>query len=146
MSEKLQVRQSIVVAAERERVWRAITRPDHFSKWFGMQITYTKLAVGETIIFSEGDWNDTGKIARVEPPEWYAFEWPADMDSEVNTLVTFYLEVVPGGEGTRITITEDGFEQLAEEVRVTRFKLNDKGWGIQVQNIADYLAQGKDTE
>lgn len=144
MGEKMQVRQSIVVAAERERVWRAITQPQHFTKWFGMQMAYTQLVVGEAIIFSEGDWSDKGKIAIVEPPERYGFEWPADMNSEVNTLVTFYLEVVP--EGTRITITEDGFEGLPEDVRATRFKLNDKGWAIQVKNIEDYLAHGRDSE
>lgn len=55
----------------------------------------------------------------------------------METLVTFYLETV--AEGTRLTVTETGFEALPEEVRQTPFARNSKGWRIQMNNIAEYL-------
>jgi uncharacterized protein YndB with AHSA1/START domain len=131
----MEIRRSVVVAADQEKVWRAITQPEHFSKWFGGQIQFERLAVGETISFFEE--NYPGTIAIVEPPERFGFYWTAELGYPVETLVTFHLETV--AEGTRITVTETGFEALPEDVRHIPFARNDKGWSIQMNNIAAYL-------
>jgi uncharacterized protein YndB with AHSA1/START domain len=131
----MEIRRSVVVAAAREKVWRVITQPEHFSKWFGGKIEFERLAVGEAIRFFEEAY--PGRIAAVEPPERFAFYWTAELGYDVETLVTFYLETVP--EGTRVTVTETGFEALPADVRQIPFERNGKGWSIQMDNIAEYL-------
>lgn len=137
MKSTMEIRRSIVVSAGRERVWRAITEPAQFSTWFGGKIQFERLAVGETITFFEE--NYPGTIAVVEPPERFAFYWTAELGYPVETLVTFQLESL--AEGTRITVTETGFEELPEDVRRIPFDRNNEGWGIQMNNIAEYLEQ-----
>jgi hypothetical protein len=52
--------------------------------------------------------------------------------------VTFELEEVTGG--TRLTITESGFEGLPLERRAKAFAENQGGWEAQLGLIAKYLA------
>ncbi|MBI1880026.1 MAG: SRPBCC domain-containing protein [Chloroflexi bacterium] len=137
MNSIMEIRRSVVVAADREKVWRAITQPEQFSKWFGDRVQFDRLAAGEAMTFFVGDETGPGIIAIVEPPERFAFHWTAEPGYPVETLVTFHLETVP--EGTRITVTETGFEALPEEVRHIPFERNNEGWGIQMDNIAAYL-------
>ena len=139
MKSTMEIRRSVVVAADREKVWQAITRPEQFSEWFGGKIQFERLAVGEGMTFFE---TEPGTIAIVEPPERFGFYWTAETGYPVETLVTFHLETVP--EGTRITVTETGFEALPEEVRQTPFDRNSEGWSIQMENIAAYLQRADD--
>src|SRR5262245_4315398 len=104
MNSTMEIRRSVIVAADQEKVWQAITQPEHFSKWFGGQIQFERLAVGEAMTFFE---TEAGTIAIVEPPERFGFYWTAEKGYPVETLVTFHLEAAP--EGTRITVTETGF-------------------------------------
>ena len=142
MNSTMEIRRSVVVAADREKVWRAVTQPEHFSKWFGGQVQFERLAVGEEMIFDVGGETGPGTIAIVEPPERFAFHWTPEPGYPIETLVTFYLETV--AEGTRITVTEAGFEGLPEDVRQPRFDLNNKGWDMQMNNIAAYLQRADD--
>lgn len=139
MNSTMEIRRSVVVAVEREKVWRAITQPEHFSKWFGGQVQFESLAVGEAMTFFE---TEPGTIAIVEPPERFGFYWTAETGYPVETLVTFHLETV--AEGTQITVTETGFEGLPGDVRQIPFDRNNKGWGIQMDNIAAYLQTADD--
>ncbi|MBX3066701.1 MAG: SRPBCC domain-containing protein [Anaerolineae bacterium] len=134
----LVIKQSVVVAADQDRVWRAITEPDQFSKWFGNKLHWDKLAVGEPMTF-EGEGGMA--IAIVEPQTRFAFRWQAATGHPALTLVTFRLQKV--ADGTEITVTEEGFEALPAELSQERFESNNKGWNIQMQNIATYL-QGAD--
>jgi uncharacterized protein YndB with AHSA1/START domain len=139
MAEPLIARHSLVMAAERERVWRAITGPQHFSKWFGMPVQLDRLAVGGHLRFVEIPGSPPCVITAVEPPERFAFNWTPEPGCPVTTLVTFYLEKVD--EGTRVTVTEQGFEDLPEKLRKPRFELNSEGWSIQLTNLDTYLKE-----
>ena len=137
-----EIRQSIVIKADRERVWRAITTPQHFSKWFEMDIRFPKLAPGEEMLFDPNGYNEKGRIAVVEPPERFAFYWTAEPGMTIETLVTFQLESIP--EGTRLTVTDVGYDALPSTVMPRRFEQNNEGWSIQVQRVAHYVEAGKD--
>jgi hypothetical protein len=54
------------------------------------------------------------------------------------TLVVFELEDAPGG--TRLTITESGFDRIPLARRAKAFADNEGGWEIQTQLIAKFLA------
>ncbi len=147
MTTSLKIERSIVINAEREKIWRVITTPEHFSRWFGMTIRFERLEVGMVMSFSEAGEHaayedDDARIRRVEPPEWFAFTWTPEPGFPVETLVTFHLEVVAGG--TRVTVTEEGLEALPETHRYSRFQMNERGWEVQLESIANYMEQHHD--
>ena len=56
---------------------------------------------------------------------------------EPMTLVEFDLEEVDGG--TKLTVTESGFDNIPLARRAEAFRMNSEGWGIQVENIRKYV-------
>ncbi|MBO0783033.1 MAG: SRPBCC domain-containing protein [Ktedonobacteraceae bacterium] len=131
--EAVVIERSIVVAADREQVWRAITTPEYIANWFE-PIRFDRLAVGEALTFG---WGGEGSIAIVEPMERFGFRWQIAPPHPAQTLVVFALETVP--EGIRITVTEQGFEALPDEVRETHFKNNTQGWEHMLNSLSTYL-------
>jgi uncharacterized protein YndB with AHSA1/START domain len=138
-----------VIAAPLARVWRAVSDHREFGAWFrarldqpftpGARITGNILQPG----FEHLPW--LAEVTAVEPPAYLAFRWPpfdqAAMQARPDlpwTLVEFRLAEVAGG--TRVTVTESGFAALPEPLRGSVLRGNDRGWEIQLGNIADYLA------
>src|SRR4051812_27344137 len=76
-----------------EKVWRAVTTPEHLGAWFPAPVAID-LRVGGALRFGgfEGD-EATGTIEALEAPRLLRFNWGTD-------LVTFELEVV--ADGTRL--------------------------------------------
>ena len=54
------------------------------------------------------------------------------------TLVVFELEEV--AEGTRVRVTESGFDQLPAARRAEAFRMNSNGWAQQLVNIERHVA------
>ena len=142
MTETISAEQTMVMQADRERIWKAITTAKNFSKWFGLQVEINRLEPGGEFKFVEFKDNLPGKIITVEPPELFEFEWTPEAGVPVFTLVTFRLEEVEGG--TRVTMREQGFEKLPEQYRKSRFEGNSEGWQIQIHNLENYLKEGKE--
>jgi len=53
------------------------------------------------------------------------------------TLIEFELEEVDGG--TKLTVTESGFDNIPLARRAEAFRMNSEGWGIQVENVRKYV-------
>ncbi len=81
--EALVIERSIVVMADRERVWQAITTPEHLAQWFE-PIRFERLAVGEALTFG---WGGAGSIALVEPMDRFGFRWQIAPPHPAQTLV-----------------------------------------------------------
>ncbi|MEU7869932.1 SRPBCC family protein [Dactylosporangium sp. NPDC049140] len=78
-----------------ERVWRAVTTPEHLAQWFPTEATMD-LRPGGRIRFGDlGDGGSEGEVVAVEPPHRLDFLW-GDQRFE------FRLE--PAGAGTRFTL------------------------------------------
>jgi uncharacterized protein YndB with AHSA1/START domain len=137
MNPTLMVERSIVIAAPREKVWRALTTPEHFSTWFEGDIRFDRLATGTVMTFNVGGENGIATMTTVEPPAVFAFTWTAEANLPTLNLVTFRLEAVP--EGTHVTVTEQGFEALPENLRTRRFEMNDHGWEIQLHHLDNFV-------
>ena len=114
-------------------MWRAITTPEYIAQWFE-PIRFERLAVGESLTFG---WGGEGSIALVEPMDRFGFRWQIAPPHPAQTLVVFALETVP--EGTRITVTEQGFEALPDEVREIRYQDNTQGWEQVLGELIAYL-------
>lgn len=141
------------------KVWRAISDSAAFGAWFGM-ILEGPFVEGRTVKGAIAKTQVDDEIARYQEPyvgvrcdlmverivplRLLAFRWHPGADPEVGpdaptTLVTFELEEVPGG--TRLTITESGFEALPLERRAKAFSDNEGGWEAQLTLVAKYLAR-----
>ena len=61
-----------------------------------------------------------------------------DYSGERTTLVEFRLEEVTGG--TRLTVTESGFDRIPAARRAEAFRMNEEGWTGQIRNIENHVA------
>lgn len=135
---------TIDIRAPVERVWRALTDHVEFGTWFKASIdapfkageTATGTIDGGTL----GVFALSMDIVAIEAPRrfvlaWhpYAIERGVDYSDEPKTTVEFVLEPVDGG--TRVTVTESGFDALPAHRRDEAFRMNGRGWEIQLGNI-----------
>jgi hypothetical protein len=60
-----------------------------------------------------------------------------DYSVEPTTLIVFALEEVP--DGTILTVTESGFDQIPLARRAKAFTANEQGWGMVVKLLEEYL-------
>jgi len=131
------------------RVWRALTDYREFGEWFRVKLHGPFLA-GQ---ISHGQINYPGYehvkwqavVQKMEPERLFSFTWHhsldpnADIFKEPTTLVEFRLERIEAG--TLLTLTESGFENLPDNLRLEAFRRNDGGWTKQMKNIESYVAQ-----
>jgi uncharacterized protein YndB with AHSA1/START domain len=141
------IERSVELKAPIDRVWRALTDHREFGAWFLARID-APFAVGEESTgqmtypgYEHFKW--TAAIVAMEAPTRFAFAWPhadehgVDYADEPRTLVEFRLE--PSGAGTRLTVTESGFDRLSPERRARALESNSGGWDEQMRNIAAYV-------
>lgn len=155
-----QIRKTIVLAATRERAWRAISDAVEFGRWFGVAfdgpfVPGTRLT--GRIVPTQVDPEvarlqepHVGKpfeflVESIEPRERIVFRWhpfaidpAADYSGEPMTRIVFELSDDPGG--VRLTVTESGFDGIPLARRAEAFRANEGGWAHQVALVARYLA------
>lgn len=138
---------TIVLGAPRSRVWRSLTDPAEFGRWFGAELKDPFLPGARV----RGPVTSRGyehlimdiTIERVEPERLFSWRWQPGGSTVADptgptTLVVFELEDVP--EGTRVTITESGFDRIPPARRGKAYRENDDGWTGQIKNLRKYLA------
>ena len=135
------------VKAPIDRVWRAISDHQQFGEWFKVALDQP-FAAGQTSTgrithpgYEHLPW--TAEIEAMDPPRRFAFRWhpyaiepDVDYSAEPTTLVEFLLE--SEADGTRVTITESGFDKLPEARRESALRSNTEGWTIQTENLREY--------
>jgi uncharacterized protein YndB with AHSA1/START domain len=144
------IEKSIELKAPVERVWRALTDHVEFGTWFRVRLD-RPFVPGEV---SRGPltypgyehvlWEAT--IVTMERPSLFVFTWHpyavephVDYGGEQPTRVEFRL--VPTDAGTRLTVTESGFDALPAHRRDLAFRMNDGGWTEQMRNIQAHIGQ-----
>jgi uncharacterized protein YndB with AHSA1/START domain len=130
------------------RVWRALTDHREFGQWFGVDLT-SPFVAGET---TRGQVTYPGyehlafevEVQELREDHLFTFRWhPAAVDpavdysAEPQTLVEFRLEEIDGG--TRLYVTESGFDALPPERRDEALRMNASGWAEQMANIAKHV-------
>jgi uncharacterized protein YndB with AHSA1/START domain len=143
--EKLVVERTIWIAAPRERVWPAITEPAQLERWYapGCPWKIPALQVGATATFyNTATETLLATLEVVDPLRQFTLRWqPEALYPDTTLVTTFLLEEENGG--TRVTITEAGYETLPEEIRQKRFDETGEGYGISMENLKAYV-EGRD--
>jgi uncharacterized protein YndB with AHSA1/START domain len=131
------------------RVWRALTDYREFGQWFGVKLEQP-FAVGRV---ARGHITYPGyehlileaTVVTLEPERLFSFTWhpyaidPAvDYSAEPPTLVEFWLDAIPAG--TRLRVTESGFDKIPAGRRPLALRMNDGGWAEQMKNIERHVA------
>lgn len=144
------IEKSIELKAPMSKVWRALTDHKEFGEWFRVKID-GPFVQGET---SRGHITYPGYehvkwevvVQKMEPETYFSYTWhpyavdpDKDYSQETPTLVEFRLEEIAGG--TRLTVTESGFDKIPQERRIDAFRMNEGGWTEQIKNIEKHVSQ-----
>jgi uncharacterized protein YndB with AHSA1/START domain len=144
------IEKTVVLRAPQSQVWRAISNARDFGEWFGVKVDgeFRPGASVSARITTPGYDHLTMVILveQIVPERLFSYRWhphaidpAADYSQEPTTLVEFHLEEVPGG--TKLTVTESGFEAIPAARRETAFRMNDGGWAQQLLNIEKHLGK-----
>jgi uncharacterized protein YndB with AHSA1/START domain len=124
-----------------EKVWQAITQPKHLEKWYapGCAWEIPTLQVGTTIKFYNTPTDvQLATIEVVEPPHQFRLRWHTDNPDVVLTN-TYSLSEENGG--TRVNITQTGYESLPANERQMWFDADDGAYTAIIENLKNYVEQ-----
>jgi uncharacterized protein YndB with AHSA1/START domain len=134
------------IAASPQRVWDVVTRAEHVGRWFGDAGAELDLRPGGALRLHFGEHGTyLGRVEQVVPVELFSFRWARPRDTEPapgnSTLVEFRLH--PDGDGTRLVVTESGFDQLdgSPDDRARYRAGNVRGWEQVTGALVEYLAR-----
>lgn len=136
------VSRTVVIDAPRDRVWQALTDPEHIAKWFGQRAVIDSLTVGARGTFG---WDEHGdmplEIIEVDEPDHFGYRWAhvGDLDLNRGTDVRFTLREVGGS--TELTVVETGFDRASDVESERRESLegNRQGWNSELDELVAYL-------
>ena len=143
------IERKILLKAPRARIWRALSNAEEFGNWFGVALQGKSFKAGQRV---QGHVTYPGYehvifdvlIERMEPETLLSWRWhPAAVDPAVDysheptTLVEFELQDTR--DGTLLSISESGFDQVPTARRAEAFRLNSGGWDGQMDNIARHF-------
>jgi uncharacterized protein YndB with AHSA1/START domain len=126
-----------------------LSNAEEFGNWFGVALQGKSFRAGERV---QGRVTYPGyehvifdvSIERMEPETLLSWRWhPAAVDPAVDysheptTLVVFELQETQNG--TLLSISESGFDQVPTTRRAEAFRLNSGGWDGQMDNIAKHF-------
>jgi uncharacterized protein YndB with AHSA1/START domain len=137
VAELSRIDRTIEIDAAPDRVWRALTTAEELSAWFQVTIEGT-IAPGAEVWMTSVLPEHRGqrflvRFVEMTRPHRLSWEWhPGEIDPAVDyareprTTVTFALE--PSGRGTRLTVSETGFDRIALARRAKVHQDNTQGW------------------
>lgn len=143
------IEKSIELAAPVSRVWSALTDYREFGQWFRVSLkgpfAVGQIALGHITYPGFEHVQFWAEVVKIEPQNTFAFHWhpyPADpkvdYSQEPPTLVTFTLQ--PTAKGCQLTVVESGFDRVPAHRRAEAFRMNDRGWAAQIENVARHVA------
>lgn len=140
--EKLTVEKDIWIDAPIARVWQAVTSDVELMKWWGDTWEIPRLELGAELKFGEPGEMMSANIERLDPPREFVIRWPPqEAYHNIEMLTIFELEEENGG--TRLKVTETGFEALAEDIRQKRYESTAKGYETVLGSLKAFVEGAK---
>lgn len=141
------VRRTIRIAAPIEKVWSAVTEPEHISRWFGRaELDGAGVGASGSLTFADHRVVPL-QIEAMDEPRMVSYRWtnddaleqlPDEIDVEGSTVFTFTLEPVSGG--TRLTVVESGFDRTSDPA--ANLESHRAGWGSELDKLVALLESG----
>ncbi|WP_367127574.1 SRPBCC family protein [Saccharothrix sp. HUAS TT1] len=148
------IEREVTIAAPVERVWTALTAPEHVGRWFGSGApAEVELRPGGIMHLDHGEHGRfPTTIQVVDPPHRFAYRWasayPGEVATEDNaTLVEF--TVVPHGDGTVVHLVESGFDALdiPEDKRAgASHESHAAGWADALEGLRQHVERLREPE
>jgi len=141
------VRRTIRIAAPIEKVWSAVTVPEHISRWFGRAELDGSGVGSQGTLTWEGRAAVPLRIEAIDEPRMVSYRWsnddasdglPGDLDGDHSTVFTFTLE--PVSDGTELTVVETGFETTSDPV--ANLESHRAGWDGELDRLVALLETG----
>lgn len=137
------VRRTITIAAPLDKVWAAISEPQHLSRWFPQSAVFDTIAAGSVGSFTfEGYGTFPVYVEEFDAPKAIAYRWgapdddpSAPIDPHRSTVFRFTLETVDGG--TQLTVVESGFN--FGEDPAANMEDHRGGWDAELDELVSYL-------
>jgi uncharacterized protein YndB with AHSA1/START domain len=134
--------------APTDKVWQAVADSAQFGQWFGVKLE-GPFKAGQKISgrithpgYEHVVWNAV--VQKIEPEKLFSFTWipygidpKRDYSKETPSLVEFRLEKIPAG--TRLYVSESGFDKVPADRRDEAYRMQEKGWAAQMENIARFV-------
>lgn len=152
VAELSRIDRTIELKAPPDRVWRALTNVEELSKWFQVRIE-GDISSGTEVWMTSVHPQHAGqrfrvRFAEMTPPHRFVWEWhPGEVDPSVDysreprTTVTFTLE--PSERGTRLTVSETGFDEISLARRAKVYKDNSQGWAEVLVWLQTYVEEAR---
>jgi uncharacterized protein YndB with AHSA1/START domain len=152
VEELSRIDRTIEINAPPERVWRALTSVKELSSWFQVKIE-GDIAPDTEVWMTSVHPQHAGQRFRVRftemaAPRHFVWQWhPGEVDPNVDysreprTTVTFRLE--PSERGTRLTVSETGFDQISLARRAKVHRDNSEGWAEVLVWLQRYVEEGR---
>ena len=134
------IERTVEIAHPPAKVWAALTTAEGLSAWFGTEAAIDLRPGGSARVTGESGRTYHMRVERVEEPAVFGFTWPIHgqpEDDPRRTYVEFTLE--PAGAGTRLTVVESGFAQLADDTYEKAYGGNTDGWAQELGELIAYL-------
>ena len=141
------VRRTIHIAAPIEKVWSAVTDPEHISQWFGTAVL-AGAGVGARGTLTFPDYGAVPlRIEALDAPHLVSYRWgnddasgtlPDEVDDAHSTVFTFTLE--PVSNGTQLTVVETGFETTSDPS--ANLESHREGWDGELDKLVALVESG----
>jgi uncharacterized protein YndB with AHSA1/START domain len=137
LAELSRIDRTVDINAPRERVWRALTNAEELAAWFQVRLE-GEMRTGGVVWMTSVHPQHAGqrwpvRIVELSEPIRMVWQWhPGEVDPAVDysqqpqTTVTFTLEPTAGG--TRVSVSETGFDEIALARRAKAYADNSQGW------------------
>ena len=148
VAELSRIDKTIDINAPPERVWRALTTVEELSAWFQVKIE-GDIAPENEVWMTSMHSEHAGQRFRVRFKEMTAlqrlvWEWhPGAIDPSVDysrepcTTVTFTLQAIE--RGTRLSVSETGFDEISLARRARVHRDNAQGWAQVLVWLQTYV-------
>jgi uncharacterized protein YndB with AHSA1/START domain len=127
-----------------DKVWRALTESELLAAW--LMPNDFKPTRGHHFMFLTDAAPKSGfdgrihcTVLRIEPPRLLAISWRS---SGLDSTVTWRLQAE--GQGTRLFLTHDGFNEF-DPAQTATFKILNGGWSGHLQKRLEHILRGLET-
>jgi uncharacterized protein YndB with AHSA1/START domain len=142
------VNKDIFIDAPAETVYRVLTEPDQIARWFADAAELDAVPGGEGTLTFEARATTKRMVVKLtvqatEPPHRFAFRWDnpdGEEPTEDNSLLVEFT-LTAEGNGTRLRVTESGFDAMARAGRdmTGYYEAHEKGWDVHLANLHSYV-------